>query len=165
MSYWDGLTTNDSAITIIGATNRPGTIDEAILRRMPYTFLVDMPDKTQREAILKVVLRDEPIEKDFDFEGLAEQLENYSGSDIYALCQTAARIPVSEYLEQQRKSSGSLSPDHLRYITFEDFLQATKVVKPSGQNARQYEQKKYSSQPENPFPQSVNLNFFVSNNE
>lgn len=44
MSFWDGLLTNAKyRIMIIGATNRPGDVDAAILRRMPCMFHVDLP--------------------------------------------------------------------------------------------------------------------------
>lgn len=70
MSLWDGLGTDaEKRITIIGATNRyvatlihtdelssPWTVDEAILRRMPLTFKIQLPDAAQRQSILQVVI-------------------------------------------------------------------------------------------------------------
>jgi len=55
MSLWDGLMTQDSYVTIIGATNRPYDLDEAIQRRMPQTFYIPMPSSKQREQILRVI--------------------------------------------------------------------------------------------------------------
>ena len=56
MSMWDGLTTNDDArILVLGATNRPNDIDQAILRRMPKRFNIKLPNAAQRTTILTLV--------------------------------------------------------------------------------------------------------------
>ena len=47
-----------------GATNRPQDLDKAIQRRMPATFHVPMPNETQRERILQLILRSEPVAND-----------------------------------------------------------------------------------------------------
>ena len=52
---WDGLTSAQDRILVLGATNRPGDIDSAILRRMPKRFPVRMPDRSQRVKILNLV--------------------------------------------------------------------------------------------------------------
>jgi SpoVK/Ycf46/Vps4 family AAA+-type ATPase len=53
---WDGLLTSEkSAIVVIGATNRPQDIDPAILRRMPRVFQVPTPSEQERRGILSVV--------------------------------------------------------------------------------------------------------------
>lgn len=43
MSLWDGFSSSDHAVIIMGATNRPDDVDAAILRRMPTKFLVQLP--------------------------------------------------------------------------------------------------------------------------
>jgi ATPase family AAA domain-containing protein 1 len=52
---WDGLTSATDRIVVLGATNRPGDIDAAFLRRMPKRFGINLPDVDQREKILKLV--------------------------------------------------------------------------------------------------------------
>lgn len=54
---WDGLTTGENQILVLGATNRPTDIDAAFLRRMPKKFQVSLPDVDQRERILTLVRR------------------------------------------------------------------------------------------------------------
>ncbi|CAH1639341.1 unnamed protein product [Spodoptera littoralis] len=65
MSLWDGLITEPTCTVIImGATNRPQDLDKAIQRRMPATFHVPMPSESQRERILQLILRSEPVASD-----------------------------------------------------------------------------------------------------
>jgi len=52
---WDGLLSAKDRILVLGATNRPGDIDAAILRRMPKRFGVSLPDVHQRLKILQLV--------------------------------------------------------------------------------------------------------------
>ena len=54
MQEWDGLRTTQDRVVVIGSTNRPFDLDEAVLRRMPRRVLVDLPDLKTREEILKV---------------------------------------------------------------------------------------------------------------
>ena len=56
MTLWDGMSSMDSRIVILGATNRPHDLDKAILRRMPKRFPVNPPDLEQRKAVLQLVL-------------------------------------------------------------------------------------------------------------
>lgn len=50
------------------------------------------------------ILKDEPIDPDFDVRRLAEETEGYSGSDLQALCETAARAPIRDHLRNARVS-------------------------------------------------------------
>ena len=55
MSLWDGFTTQQSArVMVLAATNRPWEVDEAILRRLPQSFEVPLPNAQQRMRILQV---------------------------------------------------------------------------------------------------------------
>ncbi|KAJ8715293.1 hypothetical protein PYW08_005274 [Mythimna loreyi] len=97
MSLWDGLITEPTCTVIImGATNRPQDLDKAIQRRMPATFHVPMPSETQRERILQLILRSEPVASDIDFKKLAGQTEGFSGSDLHELCRQAAVYRVRD---------------------------------------------------------------------
>lgn len=47
MSLWDGLITDPNCVVIVmGATNRPRDLDQAIMRRMPSMFHVSLPVRT-----------------------------------------------------------------------------------------------------------------------
>lgn len=99
MSMWDGFSTDEnSRIIIIGATNRPNDIDEAILRRMPKRFYIPPPDASQREKVLKFFLSDVKLETGFNFDFLASKTQGFSVSDIKELCRESAMFPVREFI-------------------------------------------------------------------
>ncbi|KAL2193526.1 hypothetical protein P885DRAFT_72136 [Corynascus similis CBS 632.67] len=91
---WDGLTGSRAFIMV--ATNRPFDLDEAVLRRLPRKILVDLPLAPEREAILRVMLREEQLAPDVDLARLAAETELYSGSDLKNLCVSAAMEAVRE---------------------------------------------------------------------
>ncbi len=79
MQLWDGLSAEGEescTVVIMGATNRPKDVDRAILRRMPATFHVGLPDLQQRKSILMLILRMEPrVADDVDLNRLAQLTE------------------------------------------------------------------------------------------
>jgi len=57
MTMWDGITTDEGGrVVVLAATNRPWEVDKAILRRLPRSFLVGLPDTNQREHIIRTIL-------------------------------------------------------------------------------------------------------------
>merc|ERR1712126_764533 len=91
MQLWDGLSTDpDNCVVVMGATNRPKDVDSAILRRMPSTFRLGLPDRGQRREILSTVLRLESVADNVDMLRLAKLTEGYSGSDLRELCRAGA---------------------------------------------------------------------------
>ncbi|GJM95487.1 hypothetical protein PR202_ga12227 [Eleusine coracana subsp. coracana] len=104
MINWDGLRTKEQErVLVLGATNRPFDIDEAVIRRFPRRLMVGLPDASNREKILRVILSKEELATDVDFESLANMTDGYSGSDLKNLCVTAATCPVREVLEKEKK--------------------------------------------------------------
>ncbi|RUS22220.1 putative MSP1-intra-mitochondrial sorting protein [Endogone sp. FLAS-F59071] len=101
MSLWDGLTTGeDTRILVLGATNRPNDIDQAILRRMPKRFAIKLPNESQRRGILEIMLNDIKLDPSLDVEQLVLRTDGCSGSDLKEICRNAAMIPVREYVRK-----------------------------------------------------------------
>ncbi|RDB21505.1 CDP-diacylglycerol--inositol 3-phosphatidyltransferase [Hypsizygus marmoreus] len=97
MQEMDGLkSSKEDSVIVIGATNRPFDLDDAVLRRLPRRLLVDLPGQKEREEILKILLRDETLGDDLDISALAKKTENFSGSDLKHLCVSAALDAVKE---------------------------------------------------------------------
>lgn len=132
MAAWDGLRTKDSQrILILGATNRPFDLDDAVIRRLPRRIYVDLPDVENRMKILKIFLAQENLEPNFQFDELANVTEGYSGSDLKNLCIAAAYRPVQELLEQENKVDKTHSSATLRSLGLDDFIQSKSKVGPS----------------------------------
>ncbi|TBU35857.1 AAA-domain-containing protein [Dichomitus squalens] len=110
MQEMDGLKTNkESNVIVIGATNRPFDLDDAVLRRLPRRLLVDLPGEKEREEILKILLRDETLAVDVDLKQLAKKTESFSGSDLKHLCVSAALDAVKERVTVPWRPSASSS--------------------------------------------------------
>ncbi|SPC65607.1 probable MSP1 - intra-mitochondrial sorting protein [Ustilago sp. UG-2017b] len=104
MTLWDGLTSSTDRIMVLGATNRPNDIDSAILRRLPKRYAVSLPNASQREKILSLMLSATPLDSNFSISDLVKRTEGYSGSDLKELCRNAAMRPVREFLRQGKES-------------------------------------------------------------
>ena len=106
MSFWDGLMTDSQCrIMIMGASNRPQDVDAAILRRMPSMFHIGLPQINQRQSILELILRNEPVGQDVDLELISSQTDGFSGSDLKELCRNAAIYRVRDYLKAEKEDS------------------------------------------------------------
>ncbi|KAG5518659.1 hypothetical protein PMAC_002628 [Pneumocystis sp. 'macacae'] len=101
MSEWDGLINQNMGVIIMGATNRPFDLDEAIIRRMPKRILVDLPTEEDRKEILKIHLKDETLADDVNFDELSKKTILFSGSDLKNLCVAAALASINENLQNE----------------------------------------------------------------
>ncbi|KAI0027797.1 P-loop containing nucleoside triphosphate hydrolase protein, partial [Vararia minispora EC-137] len=92
----DGILSKQDSVIVVGATNRPFDLDDAILRRLPLRVMVELPDEVQREGILKIHLRNEQLDSDVDVKRLASLTDRFSGSDLKYLVVSAALDAVKE---------------------------------------------------------------------
>lgn len=86
----------DDGVFIIGATNRPNSIDPAILRsgRLDKHVYLPPPDFEARELLFKLYLEKRPTEIGLDYADLAKATKNYVSSDIKFLCDEASRMAL-----------------------------------------------------------------------
>ncbi|KAF5450471.1 hypothetical protein F2P56_030823 [Juglans regia] len=123
MVLWDGFTTDQNArVMVLAATNRPSELDEAILRRLPQAFEIGIPDRRERAEILRVILRDERVEEDLDYDILSSLCEGYTGSDLLELCKKAAYFPIRDLLDEEKKGKRSSAPRPLAQSDLEKVL-------------------------------------------
>ena len=93
------------------ATNRPFDLDEASLRRLPRRLLVDLPIEKDREAILRIHLKNETLDPEVSLSKLASETPFYSGSDLKNLCVAAALACVREEFDTAAEHNINLTKD------------------------------------------------------
>ncbi|MBI3983940.1 ATP-dependent metallopeptidase FtsH/Yme1/Tma family protein [Candidatus Microgenomates bacterium] len=89
----DGFEPGDNVI-VLSATNRPDVLDPALLRpgRFDRQVMIDLPDRKERLAIMKVHLRNKPIADDVKLESLAGKTAGMSGADLANVANEAAIV-------------------------------------------------------------------------
>ncbi|MFA7244120.1 MAG: ATP-dependent zinc metalloprotease FtsH [Patescibacteria group bacterium] len=87
----DGFDTGDNVI-VMAATNRPDVLDPALLRpgRFDRHITIDLPDRSEREQILKIHTRNKPIEKNVNLSRIAATTAGFSGADLKNLANEGA---------------------------------------------------------------------------
>jgi cell division protease FtsH len=85
-----------SGVILMAATNRPETLDPALLRpgRFDRQILVDRPDKKGREDILKVHIKDVTVEEGVDLSAIAGMTPGFVGADLANLVNESALLAV-----------------------------------------------------------------------
>jgi len=135
LTMMDGLKTRGKVV-VIGATNRPDSIDPALRRpgRFDREIEVGVPDKKGRLSILKIHTRGMPLTKDVDLDELAGKTHGFVGADISALAKEAAMSVLRRNLNKFNLEEDSEIPAELLAelkITKNDFDEALKTVRPS----------------------------------
>ncbi|KAK9704535.1 putative 26S proteasome subunit YTA6, variant 2 [Basidiobolus ranarum] len=87
MLQFDGISNNSNKkILVMGATNRPQELDEAVRRRFVKRIYIPLPDPEVRRQLLKHLLQDQKISlTSKEMQKLVDLTEGYSGSDLTAL--------------------------------------------------------------------------------
>ncbi|XP_041695125.1 outer mitochondrial transmembrane helix translocase-like [Coregonus clupeaformis] len=130
MSLWDGLETDyNCQVIIMGATNRPQDLDSAILRRMPTRFHINQPNLTQREEILKLILKNENVDPTVDFAHMAKVTDGFSGSDLREMCRDAALLCVRDFVHNYHADERIL--EQIRSINQDDMQSASQKMRKS----------------------------------
>ncbi|KAJ2791260.1 Ribosome biogenesis ATPase rix7, partial [Coemansia helicoidea] len=98
---WDK--TGNRPVLLIGATNRPDSLDPALRRagRFDREISMAVPDEDAREQILRVLCRSLRLSGDFDVRELAKRTPGYVGADLTALTTAAGMIAVKRIFRAQ----------------------------------------------------------------
>lgn len=101
LSEMDGFSSREGII-VLAATNQPDVLDKALLRagRFDRRVVVNLPDKTGREAIFKVHTRKVPLAADVDLGEVAQTTPGVSGADIKNLVNEAALLAARRQQDQ-----------------------------------------------------------------
>ncbi len=87
----DGFET-DANVIVLAATNRPDVLDPALLRpgRFDRKVTLDLPDREEREAILKIHARNKPLDSKVNFAEIAKGTPGLSGAELHNIVNEAA---------------------------------------------------------------------------
>ena len=93
----DGFEPNDKVI-VMAATNRPDVLDPALVRpgRFDRKVILDLPDRADREEILKIHALKKPLAEDINLKLIAERTPGFSGADLYSLMNEGAILAARE---------------------------------------------------------------------
>lgn len=97
LAEMDGFAEHE-AVIVLAATNRPDVLDPALLRpgRFDRHVVLDLPDRKDREAILRVHTRKVPLDPTVDLERVAAGTPGFSGADLKNLVNEAALLTARE---------------------------------------------------------------------
>ncbi|XP_065585572.1 spastin isoform X3 [Cyrtonyx montezumae] len=127
---FDGVqSSGEDRILVMGATNRPQELDDAVLRRFTKRVYVSLPNEETRLILLKNLLSKQgsPLTQK-ELAQLARMTDGYSGSDLTALAKDAALGPIRELKPEQVKN---MSASEMRNIKLSDFTESLKKIKRS----------------------------------
>ncbi|KAL3101206.1 hypothetical protein niasHT_027962 [Heterodera trifolii] len=132
----DGCSSGKAAnghVLVLAATNRPQELDEGILRRFPQRIFIDLPDKKARFQMIRRTfeLNSTNLQiEDTELEKIAAMTDNYSYSDLKALCRAAALFPVQS-ARMENRDLRRCTAEQLRPVNVADLESAIRSVRPS----------------------------------
>jgi transitional endoplasmic reticulum ATPase len=135
LTMMDGLN-NRGKVIVIGATNRPNAIDEALRRpgRFDRELEISVPGKEGRLQILKIHTRNMPLDKKVNLDELAAVTHGFVGADLESLTKEAAMCVLRKVLPQIKLDAEEKIPQDMLeklIVKHEDFIDALKTVRPS----------------------------------
>merc|ERR1712159_824874 len=100
LTLMDGMKGRSNTV-VIGATNRPNSIDAALRRfgRFDRELDIGVPDENGRLEILRIHTKNMKIDDEVDLELVSKETHGYVGSDIAALCTEAALQCIREKMD------------------------------------------------------------------
>jgi katanin p60 ATPase-containing subunit A1 len=110
-------------IMVLGATNFPWEIDEALRRRLEKRVYIPLPDIEARIQLLQINTKSIKLTSDVDLKELATRLDGYSGADITNICRDASMMSMRRRIKGLRPEEiKNIPKDELEApVTLEDF--------------------------------------------
>ena len=130
LTEMDGINdkSKNSFLYVIGATNKPWSLESGFLRRFQKRIYVTLPDMMSRKSLFKQYVSKLNNDSSLKIDELAKLSESYSASDIKDICQSAQLKVVNELFENGDPMNESELP---RALNLNDFKDMIKVRKPS----------------------------------
>ncbi|CAG9319592.1 unnamed protein product [Blepharisma stoltei] len=124
----DGAATNpDDRILLIGATNRPNDLDEAVRRRLAKRMYIPLPNSEGRKQLIVNLMQSISNSlSESDINVVVERSKGYSGSDLKNLCTEASMNPLRSLTDIMNIDATIIPP-----VSLHDFEFALTIVKPS----------------------------------
>ena len=97
LTNMDGFEKQDGVV-VLAATNRADILDSALTRpgRFDRKVKVNLPDKYGRKKIMQIHFKNKKLDKDIDFDEMAELTSGFSGADIENLANEAAILQIRQ---------------------------------------------------------------------
>lgn len=130
LTEMDGINNKSkiSKLYVIGATNKPWSLEAGFLRRFQKRIYVTLPDNDSRNYLFKQYTMPLKKDKTLKIEELTKLVQGYSASDIKDICQAAQLRVVNELFESGKAMEAASNP---RSISMNDFKEIIKIRKPS----------------------------------
>ncbi len=135
LTRMDGVASSAQAedrVVIIGATNRPHDLDEAIRRRLAKRLYIPLPNKRGRTDFLNRALSISKIGHTItpkDVETVVDATKGFSGADLKSLVVEASMHPIRCAMESREANVDTIATNTIRKINMEDFQDALNMVK------------------------------------
>ncbi|KAK8955636.1 hypothetical protein KSP40_PGU001685 [Platanthera guangdongensis] len=134
LTLMDGLKSRAHVI-VMGATNRPNSIDPALRRfgRFDREIDIGVPDETGRLEVLRIHTKNMKLSEDVDLERIGKDTHGYVGADLAALCTEAALQCIREKMDVIDLEDESIDAEVLNSmsVTNEHFKTALGSSNPS----------------------------------
>jgi SpoVK/Ycf46/Vps4 family AAA+-type ATPase len=130
LTEMDGINgkSRESKLYVIGATNKPWSLEAGFLRRFQKRIYVSLPNRPSRSHLFGQYTKRLQMESSLKIEDLAKLTDGYSGSDVKDICQSVQLRVVDELFQSGK---GLDSDASTRTITESDFKEILKMRKPS----------------------------------
>ena len=124
-------------VTVMGATNRPWDLDEALRRRFEKRIYIPLPNAKGRRELFSINLKNIKLDCNINYDELVKRTDGYSGADIANVCREAAFMPMRRNVAQKSGKIEDLVSDKEFLeklevgIKMEDLIQAVKNISKS----------------------------------